>query len=73
MLQKLGVRTCIGPAGGGVGIDPDGFEIEAIPANDAFRLYGVRVEGDSGTRRFQLGVYRIGLGGQLVKVAGEHD
>jgi len=71
MLQELGVRACGGHDSlEGEGLDPKGFEVEPGPTAGSFQLFGVRTIGDSGPHRFQLGVYRIGLGGRLVRVAG---
>lgn len=68
-LQKLGARACSGHDRS-ESLDPKGFEVEPGPTAASFELFGLRTGGDRGTQRFRLGVYRVGLGGRLVRVAG---
>ena len=69
VLQTLGVRACSGHERM-ESLDPDGFEIKPGPAKSTFIVFGKRTVGDSGAQNFRLGVFRIGLGGQLVRVVG---
>lgn len=73
VLQRLNFSACNGHDSMEF-LDADSFALEPGPTADTFALSIVRTQGDNGPKRVRIGVYRIGLGGRLVRVAGgDHD
>jgi len=72
LVQRLGFITCSG-SGPFVVFASDSFQVRPGPTADTFVLSANASSERSGPTRVTLGAYRIGLGGQLVRVAGGDD